>query len=344
MTPSIRIAAPIALTLFLSAAAAHAVVIRCEDATGFPGGTAALTVSLEHTEDEIVAGTQNDLNYDNAVFSADPLTDCAINPAIGPGSPANKELQSSSPPEADLRNIIVSLNTVNPIPSGDLYTCTLHVNSEAALGQYPIDNTNLVASNPDGVRLPVSGVTCAIVVGPTPTPTPRCRRDQDCPSGEVCVDGECVEATPTPTNTIATPTASVTRTATVTASATPRCRENSDCPDGEVCVDNMCVTPTPTRTGTVTSTPSATASATPLCRENNDCPSGEVCVDGTCVTATPSATPTAPPPTPKKKKGGGGGCSCEIDPGAGPRPADALAIVLPALVLLLRWRSRRAGR
>jgi len=336
LTQSIRIAAPIALALVLSAAAARAVVIRCEDTASFPGGEAALRVSLEHTEEEVVGGTENDLTYD-AAFTADPNIDCVIDPAIGPGTAANKQLASSVPPDASLRNIVVSITNVNPIPSGGLYSCTLHVASDAALGDYPVDLSHLVASDLVGNRLPVTPVTCAIAVGPTPTPTPRCRRDEDCPTGEVCVDGECVEATPTPTNT--RPTA----TATATATKTPICRENTDCPSGEVCLDGNCVTATPTATGTatatptVTSTPPSTATSTPLCRENSDCPSGEVCVNGTCVTATPT-------PAPAKRKHSGGGCSCEIDPGAGPRPEDALAIGLPALVLLLRWRSRRTDR
>jgi MYXO-CTERM domain-containing protein len=85
-----------------------------------------------------------------------------------------------------------------------------------------------------------------------------------------------------------------------------------------------------------------TPTPTPQCRQNSDCPSDQVCIDGTCVTVTPTTTPT---PTPTFKRGGGGGCNCEIDPGAPASPtAHVLAVLLPALLLALRWRSRRATR
>jgi MYXO-CTERM domain-containing protein len=197
----------------------------------------------------------------------------------------------------------VSLENSDPIPSGLLYTCTFDVSPAAAVGDYTLANINVRASDPQGDVVPTTATDCriAIAAAPTPTPTPQCTNDDDCPPGEVCVDGSCVVATPT---------------------ATPIgfCEDNEDCPDGQVCVNNRCVTPTPT--------------ATPIgyCEDEEDCPDGQVCVNNMCVTPTP------------KKGGGGGGCSCEIDPGAagGWQAGDVLAVLLPALVLALRWR-RRAG-
>jgi Cys-rich repeat protein len=276
----------------------------------------------------MVVGTQNDLTFDDEVLSIQ-RGDCLINPEIGPGSTFDKELQRnvlSDPPR--VRGIIVALDNVQPIPAGLLYTCSFRVAADAAEGSYAITNDNLVASTATGVRLSVEGESCNVVVAAataTPTPTPGCRTNEDCPDGQVCVDGECVTTTPTVTST---PTVR-SSTATSTATATPIgfCEDNEDCPPGQVCIDNMCVTVTPT----------------PQCREDMDCPSGQVCVDGMCVTSTPTVTPTATPTG--RKKGGGDGCSCEIDPGAPPYQAsDALAVLLPALVLLLRWRTRRAAR
>lgn len=303
------------------------VLIACEDAVGIPGGTASVEVTLLRQEDAMVVGTQNDLTFNDEVLSIQ-RGDCVINPDIGPDSPFDKELQQnvlSDPPR--VRGIIVALNNVQTIPDGLLYTCPFRVAADAAEGSYAITNDNLVASTATGMRLSVEGENCNVVVAAatvTPTPTPRCRTNEDCPDGQVCIDGECVDATPTVTST---PTV---RSSTATPTATPIgfCEDNDDCPPGQVCVNNMCVTVTPT----------------PQCREDMDCPSGQVCVNGNCVTSTPTATPPVTP-TATKKKGGGGGCSCEIDPGAPPYQAsDVLAVMLPALVLLLRWRTRRAAR
>lgn len=104
-----------------------------------------------------------------------------------------------------------------------------------------------------------------------------------------------------------------------TPTPTPECTNSDDCPDGQVCVDEHCVTVTPTPIG--------------YCTDDEDCPDGEVCVGNMCVTPTPT----------HRKSSGGSGCSCEIDPAAtGGRSGDALALLLPALLLALRWRRRRA--
>lgn len=315
--------------------AVRAAVVACGDIEAPQGGTATVTIELQLEGEEVVAGVQNDLEFDPAVFSIAP-SDCAINPAIGPDTAADKRLNTSLPPDGAtrVRNLVVALDNVNPIPSGALYTCTFHVAAEAPLGEQTLANVNVRASDPAGDVVPTTAGNCTIVVreAPTPTPTPQCENDDDCPSGEVCVDGSCVTATPTNT-------------------PVGFCRNDQDCPEGQVCVDNRCVTPTPTQT--------------PIgyCTSDDDCPEGQVCVDNMCVNATPTPTPigyctgnedcpegqvcinnmcVAVTPT-KKKSGGGGGCSCEIDPGAGGRSGDLLAVLLPALLLALRWRRTRQG-
>ena len=286
------------------ASTAHAARIACGEVTAQQGGDAVVEVSLEVTGDEQVAGMQNDLTYDPAVFAIQDA-DCVINPAIGPDSALGKELGTNNalmnPPR--LRNLLVSLDNVDPIPSGLLYTCTFRVAADATPGDYVLDNINQRASDPQGVVVPTTASNCKVRVDPAPTPTatPRCRTNEDCPAGEVCVDGECVVATPTPT-------------------PIGFCEDDNDCPAGQVCVNNRCVTPTPTRT--------------PIgyCTDSEDCPAGQVCVNNMCVTPTPT----------KNKGGGGGGCSCEIDPRTrGGRDAgDVLAVLLPAMLLALRYMRR----
>ena len=336
---TVRVAAVTALVLVAAASTARAVVIRCDGATASPGGQATVHIALDHTDQEPVAGTQNDLAFDPTIFSLQQ-SDCVINPAIGPGTDTDKTL-STAISGATLRAIVVALDNVNVIPSGDLYTCAFHIAASAAIGDYQITNSNLVAAAADGTRLPVTGTDCTVSVAPLPTPTPNCRTNGDCPSGEVCVDGNCVTATPTNT-------------------PVGFCNTNEDCPPGEVCVDHQCVTPTPTPTpiGFCNSdhdcptgevcvdhhcvTPTPTATPIGFCNGNQDCPPPEVCVDNHCVAPTPTAAATATATATKKKSSGGGGCNCEIDPGApATHASDVLAVLLPAAVLLLRWRARR---
>ena len=67
-----------------------------------------------------------------------------------------------------------------------------------------------------------------------------------------------------------------------------------------------------------------------------------MCVDGTCVTSTPTATPTL---TTTATAAAATAAIARSTPDA-PRyqASDVLAVLLPALVLLLRWRTRRAAR
>lgn len=322
--------------VLLCSAAARAAVIACGDVTAPRGGSALVTISLQLEGDEVVAGTQNDLQFDSNIFGI-TADDCVINPAIGHDTAADKTLNTSLPPGdiPTVRNLVVALDNTNPIPSGALYTCSFHVSPNAELGEHVLTNVNVRASNPQGMVVPTTAGNCTIIVQDvSPTPTPRCTTNEDCPSGEVCVDGHCL--TPTPTKT-----------------PTPIgfCNGDQDCPDGQVCVNHMCVTPTPTKTpiGFCTDnhdcpdgqvcvnnhcvTPTLTPTPIGFCTGNEDCPNGEVCINNMCVTVTPT----------HKKSGGGGGCNCEIDPSArGGHSGEVLAALLPVLLLALRWRRGRA--
>ncbi len=298
------VAATAALALW--AHSAQAATLSCPRVAAVTGGTAAVVISLQREGEEVVAGVQSDLAFDPAVFSLAP-EDCAINPAIGPGSAADKTLSTSVLDDPTrTRNIVVALGNTNPIPDGALYTCNFAVAPDAPLGTYTLESSNARASDPEGQPVPVTAANCEVEVGPAPTPTatPRCTDDGDCPAGQVCVNGECVTATPT---------------------ATPIgfCQDNDDCPPGQVCVNNRCVTVTPT----VTPTPPG------FCQDNGDCPPGQVCVNNRCVTVTPTRT---------RGGGGGGGCSCEIDSAARrDTTGGALALLLPALLLAARRRATR---
>src|SRR5262245_29283655 len=149
-------AARIALlfTLALAPAAARAgdtpVSINCLDAVGVPGGIASVQVVLVRDGEAMVAGTQNNLEYNSGRFSI-ARGDCVINPAIGPGTEVDKELQQNVLDDpARVVAIVVSLNTVNVIPPGLLYTCSFRVNADTPLGTYDVLTTHPIASTANG--------------------------------------------------------------------------------------------------------------------------------------------------------------------------------------------------
>ena len=300
------------------------------------GSTAAVQITLrDRTATHRVAGTQNDLEFDPHGVLASPPTDCVINPAIGPGTRDRQAAVAPTccgdPPRGPQHRL--SLRDVNPMPSGVLYTCTFGVAADAALGDYTLRNTHHRRQRSGRHALPVEGRTAHRGDRGDADPDadrllrPTTRTARRARSASTTTASRRRRARRRSASATTTRTAPRVRSASTTA-ASPRRRRRSAsatttriAPTGQVCVDNRCVTPTPT--------------PTPIgfCTSNDDCPPGQVCVDNMCVTVTPTA-----------KKSGGGGCSCEIDPRSAARARrDVLAMLLPALLLALRWRRAPAG-
>ena len=119
----------------------------------------------------VIAATSNDIIYDNSqvrpVESA-PAS-CTINPAIGPGSAADKMLISAvaviSGATERLRVGIIGFNSTT-IPDGLVFTCAFEILPTASLGIKVLDNTP-DASLPNGDPPPaVAGADGAIAVTP----------------------------------------------------------------------------------------------------------------------------------------------------------------------------------
>ena len=153
-----RIALLLALVIapaVVSAGEPIPVFINCQDAVGIPGGTANVEVTLV-PGDALVVGTENDLGFDGAFGIR--RGDCFINPAIGPGTEANKELQQNiltDPPR--VRGIVVSLDSFAVIPEGLLYTCPFGVPADMPEGNYPVTN---------GTSSPVTRRACSFPSAP----------------------------------------------------------------------------------------------------------------------------------------------------------------------------------
>lgn len=160
----------------------------------------AATVQVEvrlETNEQSVAGVQNDIVFDPTVLNLASATACAINPEIGdrlpecdedPQTAPCKTLQrnlgdcpgaAGCPPESEglrrFRAIVLSTANVNPIPDAVLYTCEFQVVGAAPI-EAILQNLNVGASDPTGTALNTTGcgaiITTAVdEVTPTPTET-----------------------------------------------------------------------------------------------------------------------------------------------------------------------------
>lgn len=129
---------------------------------------------------------------------------------------------------------------------------------------------------------------CPIYTGDGHSSDPECRRDAECPVGELCsIDGECVPMAPCVT---ARDCASgEVCTAGVCEPGPSTCRADGDCAVGSFCDDGTCAP-----SGTCTDDDACDAgfwcdhrgTCVPrpddACRTHADCTGGELCIEGYC--------------------------------------------------------------
>ncbi len=195
------------------------VLIGLETGYGIAGTAVEIAATIDvSTGGFTVAGTGNDITFDNTVLAINPAS-CIANPAQGKAISAG--IVNVSGTQSTLRVFIQGPPLDNsPIPDGLLYTCAVDILGGTLPGTYPLFNSNQLAQDPDGLPVsPVAGFDGAVVVSliaatatpsdtPTITPTPS-----DTPTNT---------PTPTPTDTPTdTPTPTPTDTPTHTPTNTP---------------------------------------------------------------------------------------------------------------------------
>lgn len=144
-------------TITLTATATPVPAIDIGKAVGRPGSIACVPAALT-TGGMQMARTMNDVGYDATAFS---ISSCTVNPSIGPGSVANKQLNCSSL-GAGVERGETSGNT-NLIPDGPLFQYTFAIGMGAGVGTYPISNTPS-AFDPSDNPIMVAGTSGQIVV------------------------------------------------------------------------------------------------------------------------------------------------------------------------------------
>lgn len=135
------------------------VSIEVEVVSGLPGETITLRVRLE-TGVLPVAGTQNDLSLPPVLQRSADMgrPRCRVNPAIDKTGSAFAYLPAGCVDCPRMRALVLSLENVDPIPSGStLYECDFEIAPDAAPGRYPVELTNAATAGPDGFPLPTDG-------------------------------------------------------------------------------------------------------------------------------------------------------------------------------------------
>jgi len=172
-TSQVKVAALAAGATLLLAASAQAVEIRVGEATGDPGQTVDISVTLG-TEGAEVAGTQNDIAFGDATSGiqvaakANGRPDCAVNPDIEKGGTSFAFQPSGCTAGTDctgIRALVLALDNVDPIPNDSrLYTCKVAIAGSASAGEKTLSNTNTGASDPAGGALPTTGTDGRVIV------------------------------------------------------------------------------------------------------------------------------------------------------------------------------------
>src|SRR5204863_3172345 len=90
--------------------------------------------------------------FDPAVVS---VGNCAINPAIGPGTATEKTLGTNVVEPGRDRWLVFGLN-LNIIPNGTLFTCEFTALPDAAPGVSPLTPENTVAANLQANAVPLA--------------------------------------------------------------------------------------------------------------------------------------------------------------------------------------------
>lgn len=129
-------------------------MVVVQDSAARPDGEAKVCVHLQNNSGK-VAGMQMDLNWDPSCLrvgeqGAEPA--CTMNPA------AQRSLfRAAIRKPGALRVLFLNLADTNPMPASvsELFCCEFHVAEGASGRSCSFDLANAIASDPQGVRLPI---------------------------------------------------------------------------------------------------------------------------------------------------------------------------------------------
>ena len=140
----------IGLTALAVVIAAATPVLAAEIVVGSgaaaPGGTASIPATFTHDVSEPISAVSLDIAFDASQLVDPPA--CSIDPAIGPGTAADKTLTQGQPAVGVVRLGVLGIND-NVIPSGGLLSCDFTAQASVVAGTYALA-AQAGASNADG--------------------------------------------------------------------------------------------------------------------------------------------------------------------------------------------------
>lgn len=144
--------------------------IRVGSASGHPGDTVTIDVTLRARLDAIVA-VSNELTFDGNIRIAANASErpaCRRNDAIDKSTTIFVFTPLGCAPRTDctgIRAVVLSLENTDPIPDGaSLYTCKVEIDPSTAPGSYQLLSENVEAANDSGAAVPATGIEGAITV------------------------------------------------------------------------------------------------------------------------------------------------------------------------------------
>ncbi len=179
----------LAAGLLRTSAAEAAVALNVGSASGNPGDTVTVSVTLTTSAGEQVAGTQNDIAFDADApigRKANGKPDCAVNPDIEKGgtSFAFRPAGCTEGTCTGIRALVLSTEDTTAIPNGsDLYSCKVVIPASASGGAKPLTISGVIASDPSGARIAGADGTNGTITVSGEEPPSSCPEPRPAPAG-----------------------------------------------------------------------------------------------------------------------------------------------------------------
>ena len=194
--------------------ASGGVQLSAGSASGDPGDTVTIPISIDSASGVEVSGLNFDLSFDASRLTLDHVS-------AGPAATsAEKSVSSSTPSSGTVRVIVFGLNQT-AIPDGTLVNVFFEIKAGSAPGTIALPLGNAAASSPAGSSVPISTSAGSLTIqAPPPTAVPTSSATSTLTPSLLPTNTATATKTSTAANTAA-PTTTIAPSGTVPPSPTP---------------------------------------------------------------------------------------------------------------------------